>query len=273
VEVPVLTNNQIEEFKSRGFLNGGVFLNEETVEVLRGEVMRVIEERDRTDIPQPARIENVSHYAAERMDSEKGKQLWQIINIWQGSQHFYERLVGNKEIAKAVAQLTDASELRVWHDQIQYKPPQLGGIQMWHQDAPLWPVIEPMTEVSAWIALDDVDYENGCMSMVPSSHRWGDGQSFLDTVPDYESLPSTYQGHQVEAVVCPVKKGEVHFHHALTWHGSHSNTSTRHRRALAIHYMTESTRFVASGDHVIKHLIEVAGGAKMEGQHFPQVYP
>ena len=143
----MLTESQIQEFKKRGFLNGGVFLSDDIVEVLRSEVMRVIEERDRTDIPQPAVTRDVSPYAAEMMDSEKGKELWQIINIWQGSQLFYEHLVSHKEIAKAIAQLTDASELRVWHDQIQYKPPQLGGVQRWHQDAPLWPVIEPMTEV------------------------------------------------------------------------------------------------------------------------------
>ena len=269
----MLSDQQVKEFKANGFLNGGILLDDATVEVLRSEVMRVIEQRDRTDIPQPAVVRNVSPIAAERVASEVGKQLWQIINIWQGSQPFYEHLVGSKEIAKAIAQLTDARELRVWHDQIQYKPPRLGGVQMWHQDAPLWPVIEPMTEVSAWIALDDVDYENGCMSMVPGSHRWGDAQALLETVPDYESLPDRYQGHQVEVVPCPVKKGEVHFHHALTWHGSHANTSARHRRALAVHYMTEDTQFVASGEHVIKDLIEVGDGEKLEGRYFPQVYP
>lgn len=108
---------------------------------------------------------------------------------------------------------------------------------------------------------------------VPGSHRWGDAQAFLETFPDYESLPDRYQGHQVEVVPCPVKKGEVHFHHALTWHGSHANTSARHRRALAVHYMTEDTQFVASGEHVIKDLIEVGDREKLEGRYFPQVYP
>ena len=79
--------------------------------------------------------------------------------------------------------------------------------------------------MSAWIALDDVDYENGCMSMVPGLHLWGDAIDFLNTVPDYGSLPGSYQGHRVEAVPCPVKKGEVHFHRALNWHGSHANAS------------------------------------------------
>ncbi len=69
----------------------------------------------------------------------------------------------------------------------------------------MWPIIEPVTGVSAWIALDDVDYENGCMSMVPGFHLWGDAFDFLNTVPDYGSLPDGYQSHRVEAVPCPVK--------------------------------------------------------------------
>lgn len=40
---------------------------------------------------------------------------------------------------------------------------------MWHQDAPYWPIVAPMTEVTAWVALDDADEDNGCMSMVPGS--------------------------------------------------------------------------------------------------------
>jgi hypothetical protein len=33
--------------------------------------------------------------------------------------------------------------------------------------------------------------------------------------------------------------------------------------------MTEDTRFVASDEHVIKDLIEVRDGEKMEGRYFP----
>jgi len=69
-----------------------------------------------------------------------------------------------------------------------------------------------------------------------------------------------------------VKRGEVHYHHAMTWHGSPSNKSGRPRRAIALHFMTEETHYVASGDHVMKPLVEVADGQKMEGLHFPLVW-
>jgi len=111
------------------------------------------------------------------------------------------------------------------------------------------------------------------MSMVPGSHRWGNHIEFLRTVKEFDKLPATYDGHTVQIVRCPVKKGEVHFHHALTWHGSHHNTSSRPRRAIALHYMTDETRFVASGNHPMKPYVEVADGELLQGQAFPKVWP
>ena len=70
---------------------------------------------------------------------------------------------------------------------------------------------------------------------------------------------------------CPVKKGEVHYHHALTWHGSHANTSGRPRRAIALHYMTGDTRYVASGEHPMKPFVEVGDGEVLQGETFPLV--
>jgi ectoine hydroxylase-related dioxygenase (phytanoyl-CoA dioxygenase family) len=111
------------------------------------------------------------------------------------------------------------------------------------------------------------------MSMVPGSHLWGNNIDFLHTLKSYDAMPKEFDAHPIEVVPCPVKKGEVHFHHALTWHGSHANTSGRERRAIAIHYMTQDTRFVASGNHVMKPFVEVADGEKVVGKAFPQVYP
>jgi ectoine hydroxylase-related dioxygenase (phytanoyl-CoA dioxygenase family) len=200
------------------------------------------------------------------------KPVWQIIDIWVSSAPF-KQLLSHPLITEGLAQLTEAEELRIWHDQIQYKPPQKGGINMWHQDAPLWPIIAPMTEVTAWVALDDADEENGCMSMVPGSHLWGDNISFLQQLESYEAMPKRFKEHPVSVKRCPVKAGEVHYHHALTWHGSHANTSGRPRRAIALHYMTQDTRFVASGEHIMKPYVEVSDNEVLTGEYFPKVFP
>ncbi len=259
----MLNEAQVAQFKTNGYLNGGPVLSEAEVEVLRTELARVIDDKDKPDIPQPVIIRNLG--------GDDAAPVWQIVNIWQASEP-YRTLVSHPKITKGVAQLTEATELRIWHDQIQYKPAEVGGVNMWHQDAPLWPIIAPMTEVTAWVALDDVDESNGCMSMVPGSHLWGNNIDFLHTLENYDNMPDSFEGHEIKVVRCLVKKGEVHYHHALVWHGSHANTSGRPRRAIALHYMTQETHYVASGQHVMKSYVEVADGELLKGKYFPLAY-
>ena len=171
------------------------------------------------------------------------------------------------------AQLTGAKQLRVWHDQIQYKPKEQGGRLHWHQDSPLWPTLQPKNEqITAWVALDDADADNGCMFMVPGSNRWGNKQAQIETLPDGKDLPEDFEGHNVHLIMCPVKLGHVHFHSSLTWHGSGTNHSSRPRRAIAIHLMTEKTSYDASGIHVMKPFISVVDGAPLTGDAFPLVW-
>lgn len=265
----MLTQTQVQKFETDGYLRGGSVLSEDQVGVLQEEVERVIRERDRTDIPQPVLCHNMT--GDLHMTGDLQRSVWQVVDIWMASAP-YRALIANPTIVEEMAQLTHASALRIWHDQIQYKPASKGGVNMWHQDAPLWPILAPMTEVSAWVALDDVDPENGCMSMVPGSHLWGNHIDFLTGLKQFDEMPESFEGHAVEVRPCPVRRGEVHYHHAMTWHGSPANSSGRPRRAVALHYMTQETRFVASGEHVMKPYVEVPDGEVMRGQSFPLVF-
>lgn len=258
----MLTETQVAEFQANGFLKSRRVLDGAQVDELREELARVIRDRDQGG-RQPVLCRNLTGADAS--------PVWQVVNIWEASEPF-AKLIHSETIAEEVAQLTDAKELRVWHDQIQYKPAEVGGITAWHQDWPYWPILSEPCQVTAWVALDDVDGDNGCMSMVPGSHLWGKQIEFLRTITDFNSMPAAFDGHDLKVKLCPVRKGEVHFHHGLTWHGSHANTSGRPRRALAIHLMTERARYVASGSHPMKPFVAVADGAKLEGDHFPLVW-
>ncbi len=197
--------------------------------------------------------------------------IWQIVNIYQASPAF-QALVCNPLIAEMAAQLSGAKELRLWHDQIQYKPKELGGRLHWHQDSPLWTTLQPKdAQITAWVALDDAEADNGCMYMVPGSHLWGNQQPYLNQLPQDGKLPQEFEGRPVHFVMCPVKKGHVHFHHSLTWHGSGQNHSKRPRRAIAIHLMTERTTYDASGNHIMQPFITVQHGEKLAGDAFPLV--
>jgi phytanoyl-CoA hydroxylase len=260
----MLTPNEVGQFHGDGFIDGGSALTDDEVDELRYEMARVIEQRDQTEVVQPVLLRNLSG----RVEAP----VWQIVNIWMASEP-YRRLISNPVITAMAAQLTGASELRIWHDQIQYKPAAVGGVNMWHQDAPYWPILANFAGITAWVALDDADLDNGCMSMVRGSHAWANQIDFLHTLSAFADMPSVHAGNDLEVSVRPVRKGEVHFHHPYTWHGSSANTSGRPRRAIALHYMCQDTAFVDGGDHPMKRYVEVATGERLRGEAFPRVYP
>ena len=266
----MLTAEQIAQFQQNGFLKGSRVLDDAAINVLCDETLRVIDDyqngtqRDRT----PVRVANLSGKAEA--------PVWQIVNIWEGSAAF-EELVTNPIIVEEVAQLMQiemqAREIRLFHDQIQYKPAAIGGVNMWHQDSPYWAILTPKdVQLTAWVALDDAAEDNGCMSMVPGSYRWGDRIGVLHSLKNFDGMIDEFEGRPVEVQLCPVEKGRVHFHHPLTWHGSHANTSGRPRRAIALHFMTERALFHAAGSHPMKPFVESQDGETVRGAHFPLVW-
>jgi phytanoyl-CoA hydroxylase len=131
---------------------------------------------------------------------------------------------------------------------VYFKPPGSRG-QALHQDN-FYLKADPGTCVAAWMALDRVDEANGCLEVVPGSHRWpilctekaDTTVSFTDvTVP----LPSTGSAVPVE-----MEPGDVLFFHGALVHGSNPNVTTdRFRRALIGHYIEGEAERVAQYYH------------------------
>jgi phytanoyl-CoA hydroxylase len=129
-----------------------------------------------------------------------------------------------------------------------FKPPGSRG-QALHQDN-FYLRAEPGTCVAAWMALEPTDDENGCLRVVPGSHRWpilctreADTRvSFTDvTVP----VPDEHRATPVHLAA-----GDVLFFHGSLVHGSAPNTSAdRFRRALIGHYVQGDARQVAKYYH------------------------
>lgn len=259
----MVSQQQIDGFHKEGFLNYGPLLSESETAELREALQRVVEGRSE------AKPEAVSNLLGESEEV-----VLQVVNVWEAEPAFLRHLYHPKLVA-IVAALMGTDTVRVWHDQAQIKPPRIGGPTVWHQDYPYWPVIAPADLVSAWVALEDADPENGCMSMVRRSHLWGPYRS--GTIGNSEDHSPAYdpallpEGEHVEVVPCPVRAGSVMFHHCLTWHGAPPNRSSRNRPAIAVHYMPGHTRYEPHGEHLIGHHIDVAPGELLRGTTFPTV--
>ena len=264
-----LTRAQIDTFREVGFLNVGRVYGDGEADALRDRLMTVIAGTSR------GRAEAVRNIRGEDIEDERDVVI-QVVNTWQADDGFRTHLY-QPEICRMACELIGTDVLRVWHDQIQYKPPRRGGATDWHQDHPYWPIIQPADLVSAWVALDDATVENGCMRMVPRSHHWGPhkggtigtNEDGFTPDPDRTLIPD---GAEVEIIPCEVKKGACMFHHCLTWHGSPPNPSDNGRPAIAVHYMPGWTRYEPTRTHIMERRVDVEPGALLTGHYFPTVW-
>ncbi len=263
----MLSAAQIAEFSERGYLQVGRVMSDEAADTLRARLFQVIEDKS-----------DRSPESKRNMAGDPTKVLIQIVNIWEADDLFNAHLY-NPVMCEMVADVIGTDTLRVWHDQVQYKPARIGGPTDWHQDHPYWPIIQPADLVSAWVALDDVDVENGCMWMVPGSHKWGPhkGGTIGTNAEDFAPMPDLSllpEGVSDTPVPMPVKKGHAGLHHCLTWHGSPPNRSERGRPGIAVHYMPGYTRYEKDPGktHLVEHNVEVQPGEILKGKHFPTVW-
>ncbi len=128
------------------------------------------------------------------------------------------------------------------------KPPRDGHPVSWHQDGAFIP-IDPMSLVTLYLALDDCDAGNGCMSMLPGSHK--NGLARHDVIREGGATRKEL-GRDVIAAYQPVhlelKAGECSLHLPWTVHGSDANRSDRRRAALQLRFISGASRLLPVND-------------------------
>lgn len=124
-----------------------------------------------------------------------------------------------------------------------YKEPGSHG-QAAHQDY-YYIKNDPMTMVAAWIAMEErVDEENGCLWVIPGTHRLGllpHGK--VKNPEEHEAWTDETEGIDLNRQIPVVmEKGDILFFHELLIHSSNRNRSKdRWRRSYVCHYIREDS--------------------------------
>ena len=120
----------------------------------------------------------------------------------------------------------------LFQDMALLKPPFIGREKPWHQDNAFFDIPPETTVVGVWIALDEAVPENGCMFIIPGSHREGPVLHWVRR--DWQICDTDVAA--TEAIAVPLKPGGCLFFHGLLHHGTPPSQSARRRRALQYHY-------------------------------------
>ena len=147
------------------------------------------------------------------------------------------------EILDAVEQLIGPDFLN-WGSALFGKPAKDGIATPWHQDGEYWP-IRPLATCTVWIAIDAATPENGCLRVVPGSHK---ARELLPHItPDgkftlYRTL-ADHENAEANARDVVLERGQISIHDVYMIHGSKPNTSSRPRRGITFRYMPTTSHF------------------------------
>lgn len=143
-------------------------------------------------------------------------------------------------------QILDCVERIVGHDvqtihtMLINKPPNVDGRHPLHQDLLYFPFRPASKIVASWTALERVTKENGCLVVIPGSHK---GELIPhENPPNIENLNAAYFGAKgvedwkEKRVHLEMEPGDTVFFHPVLLHGSGRNRTQGFRRAISAHY-------------------------------------
>ncbi len=113
----------------------------------------------------------------------------------------------------------------------------------WHQDSAYFG-LSPHEEVTAWVAFTEATEENGCLRIIPGSHR-GPDMKHVETFAKDNMLAKGQELQGIDeslAVAMPLAPGQFSLHHERTAHGSAPNRGTDRRIGFAFFYIPTHVR-------------------------------
>ena len=148
------------------------------------------------------------------------------------------------EILDAVAQLI-GEDIIIWGSALFCKAGKGGKATPWHQDGHYWP-IRPLETVTAWIAIDNVNAENSCLRVIPSSHR--DRVSYSHDVDNSDTivLNQVLKAEHLQSAPprdIELAPGKFSIHDVYLIHGANPNNSGKRRAGMVFRYMPATSHF------------------------------
>jgi ectoine hydroxylase-related dioxygenase (phytanoyl-CoA dioxygenase family) len=162
-----------------------------------------------------------------------------------------------KAVAVARA-LLDCQDVSVFTSRVLCKMPGTGKEVPWHQDSHYWPLVPPGESkirpvvASLWLALDNVDEENGAMEVLPfeaqPETRNRNCTEFVENAggntDGFNNFNLSIRAEAINAngaKLCCLKRGDTEWHSAWMCHRSGPNKSNRRRMAWIVRYVPTGT--------------------------------
>ena len=141
-------------------------------------------------------------------------------------------------------------DLVLWRSQFQYKDAGQGPVA-WHQDLAfpghlLRPALNPVKNISAWISIDEATLANGCVRVVPGTHK-GSLERRMSAAEGGEGLFGRkyrveYVADTRKSVAMVTRPGQFFLFSESMLHGSTANPTKGRRLGLSVRVTTPDVK-------------------------------
>lgn len=269
-----LSANDISTYRKQGFVTLNRIFSDDFIEVWRGAVHRAVSKRTSRIHHGEADATNVD---LEYLDAV----FTQRVNLFLTDSEMCD--IFNKvkyAIGKYACLLEGIDAVRLYHDQALIKEP-WSNPTSWHMDMPYWSFTSK-NAISAWIPLDEATVPNGCMHMIPGSHRVveavADATGTFAEVKIGKGMSDVFGTFpavgKMDALAIPLPTGSISFHNGMTIHGAGANMTSRRRTAMTFQMMPSGALFNGKQNILSKkQLAEMKIGQVLNDESmFPLMY-
>lgn len=224
-----VTDAHLGFFREHGYLViHHAFTPEETAAALEG-LLDLIDGK----VPEFEGIQ-FEAWARDRLDTIGREEKQDFIRKLMAFTPYDARLdaIANHPALMAIIRALVNDEPQKFQDMAMLKPPGGGREKPWHQDKAFFDMDINNPVVGVWIALDPATPENGCMHIIPGSHKEGPVVHFARR--DWQICDSDVQ--TARDVMAPLEPGGVLLFDGLIHHGTPANHTDQRRRAVQFHY-------------------------------------
>ena len=222
-----VSDADIEAFHALGFITIHNAIDLAAIQAGRAGVRDLILRRDLDNIMVEAAVGECFDQLPDEARLDSVRKLMPIIDL----DHRLKTLSALPELSAVLARIMGEPPV-LSQDMAMLKPPRIGREKPWHQDMAYFDFPTDTVIVGAWIALHEAQPENGCMMVIPGSHREGPMPHWSRR--DWQICDTDVQLGKITAV--PLPPGGCLLFHCLLHHGTPPTRSGHRRWALQFHY-------------------------------------
>ncbi|MDA0712150.1 MAG: phytanoyl-CoA dioxygenase family protein [bacterium] len=238
-----VTEAHLAQFHKQGFLAVERAYDTETVARATAAVTRLIS--GASEEFKGVQFEKGIRDRADRVEGEDREILVRKLTRFVGFDPELDVIGEDPKLLNILSKIMGESP-RLFANQAMLKPPGIGREKPWHQDHAYFNLPLDTCIVSAWVALDRADPENGCMHVIPGSHLEGPVVHFNRR--DWQICDTDIARSRIVSVA--LEPGGLLLWHGRLHHGTPANRSDRRRRALQLHYVPDSAQTTDPADRL-----------------------